>query len=385
MNKLFITALALVAGSLYATADSLVGSSATDGGTYSLYNVGKKQFLGLENGQLVLGGTKVKVRLEAVESPNTPGFFRLVTDGNVLGADLFGYPSAEGGKYTEWRIEYADPSDWSYGYVISSRNREASASMYLYENSIYNRLAGTPTKPATEFEAARWLLVSDEEPETKFYTYSEDDTEYIQHDDAYATIQLARNFELGKWNAFCSPFNIGNAQLKAQFGDDVRLAEFKGFDGGEAQFASTDEIKAGVPYIVCPTAQPQNNAYEFIGNMSFAPSAESVDWGGVSFTGTLAVTALPQHAFVFDANNAIVAAESGATVKGLSGYFATDASHDITSWSLDGVTNIGAVNAESTKATDIYNVGGQKVGKGSASDLQQRGIYIVKGKKLSKK
>ena len=101
MNKLFFTALALLGTCTAVAAEDYKGETPKSGGTYCLYNVGKKQFLG----------------------------------------------STE---------EYA----------ISSRNTEASASMYLYQNSVYNRIAAMPQMPGKEFEAAQWLLVDANSPET---------------------------------------------------------------------------------------------------------------------------------------------------------------------------------------------------------------------------
>ena len=124
MNKLLITALALLGTCTTAVAEDNKGVEPTSGGTYNLYNVGAKQFLGTENGRLVLGGEKVKVTLELIESTTTPGFYRISSDNSMWGAELWGIPSADGGTFNEWRIEPVDGA-----YAISSRNTEASASI----------------------------------------------------------------------------------------------------------------------------------------------------------------------------------------------------------------------------------------------------------------
>ena len=146
MNKLLITALALLGTCTTAVAEDNKGVEPTSGGTYNLYNVGAKQFLGTENGRLVLGGEKVKVTLELIEGTTTPGFYRISSDNSMWGAELWGTPSAYGGTFNEWRIEPVEGA-----YAISSRNTEASASMYLYQNTIYNRLSATAQMPGKEF------------------------------------------------------------------------------------------------------------------------------------------------------------------------------------------------------------------------------------------
>ena len=165
MKKILITALAVLGTYTAATATDIKGTMPKNGGTYNLYNVGTKQFLSIEDGRLTLGGDKLEVKLELIEDTTTPGFFRIKTsDGTLLGANIWGAPSTQDGKYTEWRIEPAEGS--TEGYIIASRNTEASASMYLYQNSVYNRIDGTPRVPAKEFEAAQWLLVDSKTPET---------------------------------------------------------------------------------------------------------------------------------------------------------------------------------------------------------------------------
>lgn len=168
MNKLFFTALALLGTCTAVAAEDYKGETPKSGGTYCLYNVGKKQFLGTEDGRLVLGGEKVTVTLEQIESATTPGFYRIMSGDTAWGAELWGTPSAKGGTFSEWRIEPVEGSTEEY--AISSRNTEASASMYLYQNSVYNRIAAMPQMPGKEFEAAQWLLVDANTPETAIET-----------------------------------------------------------------------------------------------------------------------------------------------------------------------------------------------------------------------
>lgn len=94
MNKLFFTALALLGTCTAVAAEDYKGETPKSGGTYCLYNVGKKQFLGTEDGRLVLGGEKVKVTLEQIESATTPRFYRIMSGDTAWGAELWGTPSA---------------------------------------------------------------------------------------------------------------------------------------------------------------------------------------------------------------------------------------------------------------------------------------------------
>ena len=384
MNKTFFSALAFIATfAVSATANDYKGSQPASGHSYKLYNVGTKQFLGIADGQLSLGGDAVAVGLDAVENTKTPGFYRLNANGAELTADLSGAMSLAGGKFDEWRIEPVNGKENVY--TISSRNTEASASYYIYQSSVYNRLAAMPQQPAGEFEAAQWLLVDAAEVETPQYEFKENDATYERHDDAYASVHLYRNFTLNHWNTFCSPVDISEEQLKEQFGDDVHVAELTGYNGSELNFTTTHSVKAGMPCIVNPT-KGTNDYYSFMGDMTFAPKAESVTIKGVTFTGTLAAVQPTDKDYVF--NSATSAAESAkGKIGGMSAYFTLKyATSEINSWTLDGTTSIGSIHTGDSKSGDIYGIGGEKVKSGATSaDGLQRGVYIMKGKKVTKK
>ena len=158
MNKTLLTVLALSCTmTANVAAQEYKGSAPVSGATYNLYNVGTKQFLGIENGRLVLGGEKLDVTLSAVNDTNTPGFFRLTSADGTWHADLYGSPSLETDKFSQWRIEPVNGKKDVY--AIASRNTEASASLYIYQNEALGRLAAVPQQPSAQFEAAQWKLV----------------------------------------------------------------------------------------------------------------------------------------------------------------------------------------------------------------------------------
>ena len=381
MNKTFITALALLGTCAAANADTYKGSAPASGESYYLYNVGKNEFLGTDGSRLVLGGEKVEVTLEAITSTTTPGFFRIKAESGEWGATLWGAPSAAGGKYGEWRIEKVEGTDGAY--AISSRNTEASASLYLYQNSVYNRIAAMPRVPAAEFKAAQWLLVSTK-AQTPVYEFSEFDTQYTPHTDGEAEVHIVRNFNLDAWNGFCSPVNISAELIKEQFGEGTKVAEFTGFSGSEAQFTSVSSIKAGVPCLIFPKKQNfTDHHYTFTGDMSFATGSSGVEYDGVTFVGTLASGKYADNAYIVDGEHGVVP-PTGYDVCGMSAYFSSQ-EHTILSWSLDGETAIGSVKADADATFDVYTTTGQKVKSNTRdTDGLQKGVYIMGGKKRTK-
>ena len=388
MNKKLITALALLSVCSSAMAENNTGLRPEQGASYRLYNVGTKQFLNVdESGKLVLSDEGISLNIESLMTDYIRyDFYRISTsDGKLLSADLWNAPSTNEGKYTGWRLERTSPDADTY--TLASRNTEASAFMYLYQNSIYNRLATMPQRPGEEFAAAQWKLVSNSVgPEVSVYDFKEDDATYNQPQASANTTEanLYRSFVADKWNIFCSPVAINESQLKELFGNDVHVAELTGVEQSELKFTTVHSIKAGVPYIIRITGEPQG-MYTLVGNLEFAAEAGSVELGGITFYGTLCNTALDGKAYGFDLETDAIVRLNQPSVGGMNGYFMPkNDTSEITSWSLDGIsTGINAVNGDASTA-DVYNVGGQKVGTTKSTDGLQRGIYIVRGKKTSK-
>ena len=289
MNKTLLTVLALSCTmTANVAAQDYKGSAPESGATYNLYNVGTKQFLGIENGRLVLGGNALDVTLEAVNDTNTPGFFRLTSADGTWHADLYGSPSLETDKFSQWRIEPVNGKKDVY--AIASRNTEASASLYLYQNEALGRLSAVPQQPSAQFEAAQWKLVYTGEDTPPLYGFDENSKTYENPRDGYAVVSITRTFQPGQWTTFCSPVNLTESQLKQLFGDDVQVAELKAQNANELQFVTSHSLKAGVPCIIKVMKPTENNEYLLEDNFTFASQAETVNVNGGAFYGTLSVT-----------------------------------------------------------------------------------------------
>lgn len=383
MNKTLLTVLALSCTmTANVAAQEYKGSAPVSGATYNLYNVGTKQFLGIENGRLVLGGEKVDVTLSAVNDTNTPGFFHLTSADGTWHADLYGTPSLETDKFSQWRIEPVNGKKDVY--AIASRNTEASASLYLYQNEALGRLAAVPQQPSAQFEAAQWKLVYTGENTPPLYGFDENSKTYENPRDGYAVVSITRTFQPGQWTTFCSPVNLTESQLKQLFGDDVQVAELKAQNANELQFVTSYSLKAGVPCIIKVMKPAENNNYNIEDNFTFASQAEMVPVNGGTFHGTLTVTK-PNFGYALNpATSAVEPIDKGYVVDAMSAYYVSNIDVVVDRWSLDGTTGIGTITTVSPEG-DIYTIGGQKVGSGEkAAKRLQRGIYVVGGKKQVK-
>lgn len=383
MNKTLLTVLALSCSmTANVAAQDYKGSAPVSGATYNLYNVGTKQFLGIENGRLVLGGNALDVTLEAVNDTNTPGFFRLTSADDTWHADLYGTPTLETDKFSQWRIEPVNGKKDVY--AIASRNTEASASLYLYQNETLGRLAAVPQQPSAQFEAAQWKLINTEGNTPPLYGFDENNKTYENPGDGYYVVSLTRTFQPGQWTTFCSPVDLTETQLKQLFGDDVQVAELKGQNSNELQFVTSHSLKAGVPCIIKVMKPAENNNYNIEDNFTFASQAETVPVNGGAFHGTLTVSE-PNGGYALNpATSAVEPIVNGYVVDAMSAYYVSNLDVVIDCWSLDGTTGIGTITT-TTPEGDIYTIGGQKVGSGEkAAKRLQRGVYVVGGKKHAK-
>lgn len=383
MNKTFLTVLALSCTmTTNVAAQEYKGSAPVSGATYNLYNVGTKQFLGIENGRLVLGGEKVDVTLSAVNDTNTPGFFRLTSPDGTWHADLYGTPSLETDKFSQWRIEPVNGKKDVY--AIASRNTEASASLYLYQNEALGRLSAVPQQPSAQFEAAQWKLVYTGENTPPLYGFNENSKTYENPGDGYWVVSITRTFQPGQWTTFCSPVNLTESQLKQLFGDDVQVAELKAQNANELQFVTSHSLKAGVPCIIKVMKPTENKEYLLEDNFTFASQAETVSVNGGTFHGTLTVTK-PNFGYALNpATSAVEPIDKGYVVDAMSAYYVSNIDVVVDRWSLDGTTGISTITTVSPEG-DIYTIGGQKVGSGEkAAKRLQHGVYVVGGKKHAK-
>lgn len=383
MNKTLLTVLALSCSmTANVAAQDYKGSAPVSGATYNLYNVGTKQLLGIENGRLVLGGNALDVTLEAVNDTNTPGFFRLTSADGTWHADLYGTPSLETDKFSQWRIEPVNGKKDVY--AIASRNTEASASLYLYQNEALGRLSAVPQQPSAQFETAQWKLVSTGEDTPPLYGFDENNKTYENPGDGYYVVSITRTFLPGQWTTFCSPVDLTETQLKQLFGDDVQVAELKAQNANELQFVTSYSLKAGVPCIIKVMKPAENNNYNIEDNFTFASQAETVPINGGTFYGTLTVTK-PNFGYALNpATSAVEPIDNGYVVDAMSAYYVSNIDVVIDRWSLDGTTGIGTITTVSPEG-DIYTIGGQKVGSGEkAAKRLQHGVYVVGGKKQVK-
>ncbi len=246
--------------------------------------------------------------------------------------------------------------------------------------------------------------------EAKKFTYDVTNsyihTAWCQYDNETKNVALKNRGTLwgNEWNMICLPFKLATSAYKKVFGEDVKVAEFKGVtksEGGEvlsfnlAYINEKNGMKAATPYLIFPYRDIPTDELEFEGvKVSVKTTAEQAT-GDTDFRliGTLEPTALTKgnQQIVLMRSNQLKYMASGTTtpMQACRAYFEAVSGTDVTSaktfrFSIDGVStdvklvemNGSPINADAK----IYNLNGQQVGK--STDHLSHGIYIVAGKKV---
>ncbi len=390
MIKTFTSALALLGlFALPVSADGYKGSAPTDGQTYYLYNVGRKQFLCATDGQMALGSAQTAVTLSASDAAH-PAYFYLTAGGQRLGSTFHAGVQADGeAQYDEWRFE--EVSGKTGVYTLAGRCREANADQYLLYDGQLALLALESMQPGT-YADAQWQLVKTDEIGENYITIDEDADTWTTPTATDATVHLKHTFTLGKWNAVCLPFAVSATQFHAQFGDDARLAEYTAREGSAVYFTSvsTPAMEAGKPYFIYPTkaatTQDDGTYYTFTGISSFEDAPTDVTYDGATFSGTYSKISISgsDKRYLFFGN--LYGLYGGSTkIKGCGAYFTfADGTTALSEWKLDEPTGIGTVTTDA-RPVDVYDTNGRRV-KTQTRDLDglQEGVYVVKGKKVAK-
>lgn len=331
-------------------------------------------------------------------------------------------------KYNGNAVTY-DGKHYFYGTLFMGYNLGVvnGESDYLFKDDAYESDASMTTfalkyggnGSSYEKGARAFLRVPDGETpsikiltaeEAKKFTYDVTNsyihTAWCQYDNETKNVALKNRGTLwaNEWNMICLPFKLATSAYKKVFGEDVKVAEFKGVtksEGGEvlsfdlAYINEKNGMKAATPYLIFPSKDIPTDGLKFEGvKVSVKTTAEQAT-GDTEFKliGTLEPTALTKgnQQIVLMRSNQLKYMASGTTtpMQACRAYFEAISGTDVTSakafrFSIDGVStdvklvemNGSPINANAK----IYNLNGQQVGK--STDCLSHGIYIVAGKKV---
>lgn len=392
MKKLFTLTLALLCSCLTAVyATNYVGSKPEAGKSYYLLNVAEGKFLSAaDNGTLTLGGAKLAVKV----TTNANGFQVLTTNKGDLAGVLHGKARCNGqGAYNEWALSLLDAD--SNGYALGCRSKEASNTEWLYYSSVLQDVRTQPYKPSNILTIAQWQFISEDQLKDPVVTLDEKLESYSTPSigtTGSAEVHLTRTFSANSWNSLCVPFAISDDEVKTQFGNGAKVAEFTGATATTLEFSSCTGIEAGKPYLVYIPEGATQTKFTFKGVTAFASQPIDVEQQGstnekTTFHGYFYKSTAPKGSYVLR-KNLVYHLVSDMDIKGFRAVLidGTATQRVFTQWSLDGTTTgIGNIDANVIQRYNVYNTNGQMVRHAATSlDDLPHGVYIVNGKKVIK-
>lgn len=199
-------------------------------------------------------------------------------------------------------------------------------------------------------------------------------------EDTYCNVTVKRALSSSKWNTFCVPFDM-------TIPEGLSVEKLTGAVDNDGNVTLTftevtDNIEAGVPYLVKPNTDMTELTAENVIVKFAEPTALTVD--GVTMTGNYVQTTVPEGAYFISNNTFYLADNATVELKGFRAYITVDATSAAKTLaiSIDGeTTGIESINGTvSGKTVDIYSLNGVKMGN-SLKGLQ-RGVYIMNGKKV---
>ena len=214
-----------------------------------------------------------------------------------------------------------------------------------------------------------------------------------ENQSAYGTKRdffLDRTLTKDKWNTFASPFAIASNKMEAYFGAGAKVRKLgsTGVSGNvlTLNFVAADEIVAGKPYIVKPTAaNVVDPTFEGVDLTAASASPDNTTY--VNFIPTLGkttVTGDSKDILILNTAGNLVHPTATGEMKGFRGYFVM---HEAAAGAREFVIDFGdgeisgiqlIENTNRTNDTNVYDLQGRKLdGKPT-----QKGVYIVNGKKV---
>ncbi len=392
MKKLFTLTLALLCSCLTAVyAANYVGSKPEAGKSYYLLNVAEGKFLSAaDNGTLTLGGAKLAVTV----TNNANGFQVLTTNKGDLAGVLLGKARCNGqGAYNEWTLSLLNTT--SNGYALGCRSKEASNTEWLYYSLLMQDVRTQPYKPSNILTIAQWQFISEDQLKDPVVILDEKSESYSAPSigtTGSAEVHLTRTFSANSWNSLCVPFAISEAEVKAQFGNGAKVAEFTGATATTLEFSTGTGIEAGKPYLVYIPEGANKSEFTFKGVTAFASQPIDVELQGstnekTTFHGYFYKSTAPKGSYVLRKNQ-VYHLVKDMDIKGFRAVLidGTNATRVFTQWSLDGTTTgIGNIDANVIQRFNVYNTNGQMVRHAATSlDDLPHGVYIVNGKKVIK-
>lgn len=209
-----------------------------------------------------------------------------------------------------------------------------------------------------------------------------------QNNGKIVNVQLERTLLADKWNTFCVPFNTTLEDGKL-CGIETTVREYDHMDGNIMKFKNTNNIKAGIPYLVKPNASNIENPsfdYIVINNAPLEKSGEDYFY----MIGTYSPVEFSEEdskmSLFINSQAQFMRPAANTKIKGMRAYFHASPSTQVNSLKVEFIDEIlgisDIINNTPINSKRIYSLDGLYLG----DDLNRlpKGIYIINGKKILK-
>ena len=197
-----------------------------------------------------------------------------------------------------------------------------------------------------------------------------------------ANVTLTRSITADKWSTICLPFAMTNAQLKATFGDDVKVAELTSGDNTVLNFSTVTETVANKPYAIKVTSDFTSATISGVTIVEGTATQTISNW---NFVGTYSNETISANDYYFKGNKLYKAGTGTHSIKPFRAYLqytgsGTAPAPQLNFPDMDGeTTGIDDVRSKMSDVRSvIYDLQGRKLSNGQ----MQKGLYIVNGKKV---
>ena len=204
--------------------------------------------------------------------------------------------------------------------------------------------------------------------------------------ETYANITLERTIKNSDtWNTLVLPFDVTNEELKAAFGDDVKVAQFSANDGERPNVITfqtmdddEDAITANVPVLLKTSST--YSPYTFTGRLTKTGEAK-VAGTNFDFVGNYEASITLEEKDYYISGNALYKSKGTATLKGTRAYIlnknkGNDSEVKFFIDDEDMTTRIDGIGNDAQNTDAIYNLAGQRLTKAT------KGVNIINGKKV---
>ena len=293
---------------------------------------------------------------------NDPNIWTLTINNFKVDKDYYEYKATANDT---WGV-YEKPAE---GSNPANQNWQFGTTMYPHGYYKLEFTMNTETHELTLVPTRNTLVTIDE------------GVDYVAQDVNDAEITLNRTIAANDtWNTFCVPFDISNADLKAQFGDDVAVAEYTDEANGENSTINfntmaTPAVTANVPVLL----KSKSTATSFVFGGDIKTGNAKVAGTNFDFVATWDATTTIAAGDWFLASNKLYKSTGATTIAGTRAYLkAKTATARVVKVVFDGedmTTGIANVNVNHNN-NEVYDLQGRRVNKA------QKGLYITNGKKV---